>query len=45
MHIVKVNRIPGRKGFMMDMTFEELRKLNYGEGEKILPLKELIKFY
>jgi glycerophosphoryl diester phosphodiesterase len=41
-HDDDVKRITGQDGLITDMTLDELKKLNFGENEKIPTLEELI---
>lgn len=42
-HDEDIKRITGKDGLIKDMTLNELRKLNFGEGEKIPTLQELVE--
>jgi len=42
-HDEDIKRITGKDGLIKDMTLKELRKLNFGEGEKIPTLQELVE--
>jgi len=42
-HDKDIKRITGKDGLIKDMTLNELRKLNFGEGEKIPTLQELVE--
>jgi len=42
-HDEDLNRITGTDSLIKDLTFEELRALNFGEGEKIPTLQEVIE--
>ena len=41
-HDPEVSRITGYKGFIEEMTLKELRALDFGEGEKIPSLQEIV---
>ncbi|MFX1316602.1 MAG: glycerophosphodiester phosphodiesterase [Promethearchaeota archaeon] len=43
MHDANTFRMTGKSGIIKKMTFEELKKLEIGDGEKIPTLQELIK--
>lgn len=42
-HDEDIKRITGKDGLIKDMTLNELRKLNFGESEKIPTLQELVE--
>ena len=42
-HDEDIKRLTGEDGLIKDMTLNELRKLNFGEGEKIPTLHELVE--
>lgn len=41
-HDEEISRLTGRYGFVRDLTLEELKTFDFGEGEKIPTLQELI---
>jgi len=41
-HDEEISGLTGRYGFVRDLTLEELKTFDFGEGEKILTLQELI---
>jgi glycerophosphoryl diester phosphodiesterase len=43
-HDDKVDRLSDGKGYVCDMTVPELKKLDFGKGEKIQTLQEVIAF-
>ncbi len=43
-HDADVRRTSDGEGFVREMTLEELRKLDFGEGERIPTLEEVLKF-
>ena len=42
-HDEEISRLTGRYGFVRDLTLEELKTFDFGEGEKIPTLQELIE--
>ncbi len=42
-HDEDIKRITGKDGLIKDMTLNELRKLDFGDGEKIPTLQELVE--
>ena len=42
-HDEEISRLTGRYGFVRDLSLEELKTFDFGEGEKIPTLQELIE--
>jgi glycerophosphoryl diester phosphodiesterase len=42
-HDENISRITGQSGFIKDLTFSELRTLDFGKGERIPTLREVIE--